>query len=61
MLTTMFACSRMAGWTSRIIEQYELNRLMRPLRDYVGTPNVEYVPIGKKDKKSTTCIPSYAQ
>jgi citrate synthase len=48
MLTTMFACSRMAGWTGHIIEQYELNRLIRPLGDYVGDLNVEYVPIEKR-------------
>lgn len=48
MLTTMFACSRMAGWTGHIIEQYELNRLIRPLGDYVGDLSVEYVPIEKR-------------
>jgi len=45
MFTTMFACSRMAGWTGHIIEQYELNRLIRPLGDYVGSLKREYVPI----------------
>ena len=49
MLTTMFACSRMAGWTGHIIEQYELNRLIRPLGDYVGDLSIEYVPIEKRD------------
>jgi citrate synthase len=49
MLTTMFACSRMAGWTGHIIEQYELNRLIRPLGDYVGDLSVEYVPIEKRN------------
>ncbi len=48
MFTTMFACSRMAGWTAQIIEQYELNRLIRPLGDYVGVLNLEYVPIEKR-------------
>jgi citrate synthase len=48
MFTPMFACSRMAGWTAQIIEQYELNRLIRPLGDYVGILNQEYVPIEKR-------------
>jgi citrate synthase len=48
MFTTMFACSRMAGWTAQIIEQYELNRLIRPLGDYVGALSREYVPIEKR-------------
>ena len=45
MLTTMFACSRLVGWAGHIIEQYELNKLIRPLGDYVGDLNVAYVPI----------------
>jgi len=48
MLTTMFACSRLAGWTGHIIEQYELNKLIRPLGDYVGELSVEYVPIERR-------------
>lgn len=48
MFTTMFACSRMAGWVAHIIEQCELNRLIRPLGDYVGALDQEYVPIEKR-------------
>jgi citrate synthase len=46
--TPVFALSRMAGWTSHILEQYENNRLMRPESEYVGPPNAEYVPLDKR-------------
>lgn len=48
MFTTMFACSRLAGWAGHIIEQYELNRLIRPMGDYVGDLSVPYVPMEKR-------------
>jgi citrate synthase len=48
MLTTMFACSRMVGWAAHIIEQCEQNRLIRPLGDYVGVLNQEYLPLEKR-------------
>jgi len=54
MFTTMFACSRMAGWTAQIIEQYELNRLIRPSGQYAGALNREYVPIGVRDQMHDT-------
>jgi citrate synthase len=45
MFTTVFACSRMAGWVAHIIEQFELNILIRPMGDYVGLVNQPYIPI----------------
>ena len=54
MFTTMFACSRMAGWTAQIIEQYELNRLIRPSGQYSGALNRQYVPIEKRRPSSDT-------
>ena len=48
MLTTMFACSRMVGWAAHIIEQCEQNKLIRPLGDYIGILNQEYLPIEKR-------------
>ena len=48
MFTTMFACSRMAGWTAQIIEQYDMNKLIRPMGDYVGVLSKEYVQIEKR-------------
>jgi citrate synthase len=44
-LTTVFACSRMAGWVAHIIEQFELDSLIRPMGDYVGLLGQPYVAI----------------
>ena len=44
-LTTVFACSRMAGWVAHIIEQFQLDSLIRPMGDYVGPLNQPYVPV----------------
>lgn len=45
LFTTMFAASRMAGWTAHVLEQYRNNRLIRPLSHYTGPKNQSYVPI----------------
>ncbi len=36
LFTPIFACSRVAGWTAHVREQYADNRLIRPDHDYVG-------------------------
>jgi 2-methylcitrate synthase len=36
LFTTIFAVSRMSGWTAHVLEQYGDNRLIRPRADYVG-------------------------
>ncbi len=46
--TTVFAASRVAGWTAHVIEQRADNRLIRPAADYVGPLDQHYVP---KDKR----------
>ncbi len=46
--TPMFACSRITGWTSHILEQYDNNRLIRPRAEYIGPKNVHFVPIGQR-------------
>jgi len=48
LFTPIFATSRIAGWTARMIEQYENNQLLRPLSNYVGEREKEYVPIEKR-------------
>src|SRR5579884_481535 len=46
LFTTIFAVSRMSGWTAHILEQYSNNRLIRPRAEYEGVPNGrEWVPI----------------
>jgi len=46
--TTMFAASRIAGWTAHVMEQHADNRLMRPRSLYVGHLARRYVPMSKR-------------
>ena len=46
--TPLFACSRIAGWTAHVLEQYDNNRLMRPRAEYTGPANRHYVPIQER-------------
>ncbi len=48
LFTPVFALSRIAGWTTHIMEQYEHNRLVRPVCAYVGPRNAPYVPIAER-------------
>ncbi len=46
--TPIFAISRMAGWLAHLFEQYEDNRLIRPLGDYVGDHDKTVTPIDER-------------
>jgi citrate synthase len=46
--TPIFACSRVSGWTTHVLEQYSNNRLIRPRAEYVGPKITEYVPIDQR-------------
>ena len=46
--TTIFAVSRVAGWTARVVEYLEHNRIFRPRAFYVGRLEEEYVPVEKR-------------
>lgn len=46
--TTVFAASRVAGWTAHIIEQQSDNRLIRPKAAYVGPQDQHYVPVEQR-------------
>ncbi len=48
LFTPIFALSRVVGWTAHVMEQYENNRLIRPLSDYVGPEQRPYVPIEER-------------
>jgi citrate synthase len=48
LFTPMFACSRVAGWSAHVIEQYKDNVLIRPQSEYVGPTNVHYVPVDQR-------------
>lgn len=41
----IFALGRVPGWTVQVLEQYENNMLIRPLLQYVGPMDLEYVAI----------------
>jgi len=45
LFTSVFAVSRMSGWTSHVIEQQVDNRLIRPDSEYVGPRDATWVPI----------------
>lgn len=48
MFTPLFAMSRMAGWTSHVIEQFTDNRLIRPTVDYTGKQDLPWTPIDQR-------------
>ena len=48
LFTTMFACARMAGWSAHVIEQWQDNRLIRPLAAYTGPRDLRFVPIDQR-------------
>ncbi|MGE5280088.1 MAG: citrate/2-methylcitrate synthase, partial [Deltaproteobacteria bacterium] len=48
MFTPIFAVSRVAGWTSRVMEYLENNRIFRPRAIYKGSFNKKYRPIEKR-------------
>ena len=41
----IFALGRIPGWTLQCVEQYADNILIRPLLDYTGPMDLEYIPI----------------
>ncbi len=48
LMPTVFACNRVAGWVAHVFEQYADNRLIRPLTEYVGPEEAEYVPLADR-------------
>lgn len=48
LFTPIFACSRVAGWTAHVLEQYANNRLIRPRAEYTGPSNLQYVPLDQR-------------
>ncbi len=43
--TVIFAVSRVSGWTARVMEYLDNNRIFRPRALYVGDFDREYVPM----------------
>jgi citrate synthase len=48
LFTPLFACSRIAGWTAHVLEQYDHNRLIRPRAEYTGPAPRSCVPIERR-------------
>lgn len=48
LFTPLFAASRVAGWTARVLEYIQKNRIFRPRAVYVGEFNNRYVPIDQR-------------
>jgi len=48
LFTTVFAMSRIVGWTGHLMEQYADNRLIRPRSEYVGPVDLEWLPIDQR-------------
>ncbi|HXV28552.1 MAG TPA: citrate/2-methylcitrate synthase [bacterium] len=46
--TTVFASSRVAGWTAHVMEQLADNRLIRPQAIYTGPKNQHYLPVEQR-------------
>ena len=45
---SIFALGRIPGWTLQVVEQYANNILIRPLLQYTGPMDLEYVPIDQR-------------
>jgi citrate synthase len=48
MFTAIFAVSRVAGWTARVLEYLDNNRIFRPRAMYTGEFHKDYVPIEER-------------
>jgi citrate synthase len=46
--TCVFACSRVAGWSAHVLEQYAHNRLIRPQATYVGPAVHPFEPLAQR-------------
>ncbi|MHB8359043.1 MAG: citrate/2-methylcitrate synthase [Thermoplasmataceae archaeon] len=48
LFTPVFAAARVVGWTAHLFEYWQNNRIFRPLDNYTGKLDVEYVSIDKR-------------
>ncbi len=48
LFVTIFAISRVSGWTTHVMDQFENNRLLRPLSAYVGPDTRPYTPMDQR-------------
>jgi citrate synthase len=48
LFTSVFSVSRMAGWTSHVMEQHADNRLIRPDSEYIGERDLTWTPLDRR-------------
>lgn len=48
LFTPIFAMSRVTGWTAHILEQWNNNRLIRPVANYTGPALLKHIPIEQR-------------
>ncbi|MGH2693724.1 MAG: citrate/2-methylcitrate synthase [Actinomycetota bacterium] len=48
LFTSVFACSRVSGWTAHVREQYADNRLIRPDHGYIGPEPRSWAPLSER-------------
>ena len=48
LFTPVFAAARVVGWTAHLFEYWQNNRIFRPLDNYTGKLDVEYISIDKR-------------
>ncbi|MFQ5611920.1 MAG: citrate/2-methylcitrate synthase [Anaerolineae bacterium] len=48
LFSSMFAMSRVSGWTAHVMAQLADNRLIRPKAHYVGQTGLKFVPIDRR-------------
>ncbi len=48
LFTPLFACSRVAGWTAHVLEEYQDLRLIRPTARYIGPTDLVYPPLSER-------------
>ncbi len=48
LFTSVFSVSRMAGWTSHVMEQHADNRLIRPDSEYIGDRGRTWTPLDQR-------------
>jgi 2-methylcitrate synthase/citrate synthase II len=46
--TPIFVCSRVTGWCAHLMEQYDNNRIIRPLSEYTGPAPRGVMPIERR-------------
>jgi citrate synthase len=54
LFTPIFAVSRVAGWSARLLEYLQNNRIFRPRAVYLGPFNKQYMPPGERGREKAS-------